>query len=76
MWQAMADISAREGITIFDFCTRAHEANQGSNLTAAIRAAIVRYLLAALADAECRLAIYDENPSTPNERESGGQDPV
>ncbi len=76
MWQAMADISAREGITIFDFCTRAHEANQGSNLTAAIRAAIVRYLLAALADAENRLAIYAEKPPAPAEREGEAQDPV
>ena len=38
MWQAMADISAREGITIFDFCSRARAARHGSNLTASIRA--------------------------------------
>ncbi len=76
MWQAMADISAREGITIFDFCSRARAARHGSNLTASIRAEIVAYLLAALADAESRLADHagGQPPSAAHQRR--GQDPV
>ncbi len=76
MWQALADISAREGITIFDFCSRAREARHGSNLTASIRAEIVQYLLTALADAESRLASRAGKPSLSAARERRGQDPV
>lgn len=76
MWQAMADISAREGITIFDFCSRAREAHLGSNLTACIRAEIVHYLLTALADAEGRLTNPAGKPPRSAEGGPRAQDPV
>lgn len=76
MWQAMADISTREGITIFDFCSRAREAQPGSNLTACIRAEIVHYLLTALADAEGRLTGPAGKPSRSAEGGRRAQDPV
>ncbi len=76
MWQAMADISAREGITIFDFCSRARDARRGLNLTASIRAEIVHYLLTALADAEGRLADPAGKPPLSAVGRRPGQDPV
>jgi predicted DNA-binding ribbon-helix-helix protein len=56
MWRALEQISARQNISVFEFCTRVHERRLGGNLTAGVRAEIVSYLLENLAMAETRLS--------------------
>ena len=56
MWRALEQISARQGISVFEFCTRVQERRPGGNLTAGVRAEIVAYLLENLATAENRLS--------------------
>ena len=56
MWRALEQISARQNISVYEFCTRVRQKREGGNFTAGIRAEIVSYLLESLTAAETRLA--------------------
>lgn len=43
MWEALQEISDREGISIHQFCTQVDQHRHESSLTAAIRVAILMY---------------------------------
>ncbi len=54
MWEALEEISRREGRTIHDLCTMINAARNESSLTAATRVFIVSYYRAAANEAEHR----------------------
>jgi predicted DNA-binding ribbon-helix-helix protein len=47
MWDALADIARREGMSLHDVCAMVEERRQASSLTAAIRVFVLAYFRAA-----------------------------
>lgn len=47
MWDALADVARREGMSVHEVCAMVDERRQASSLTAAIRVFILAYFRAA-----------------------------
>ena len=43
LWDALAEIAAREKMTINEVCTRVRKAHQGTGLTSAVRILLISY---------------------------------
>tara|TARA_R110002072_G_scaffold19040_25_gene70630 strand:+ start:22924 stop:23130 length:207 start_codon:yes stop_codon:yes gene_type:complete len=50
MWEALQEISLREGLSVSSLCTRVEERRMTSGLTAAVRVYILSYFRAAATD--------------------------
>ncbi len=53
-WEALADICARESLTIHQLCTLVDQRRHGSSRTSAIRAFVITYFRAAAGEAGAR----------------------
>ncbi len=63
MWDALGEISRREGLTVHQICSRVERRRRGNNRTSAVRAYVVSYFLSAATAAEIARPKFGGNGS-------------